>query len=166
MIMMSILGGSSQLASGGKKHGDGFRGTLRIGLWDGPLPNGQPSWLVNGVHHHPPPTRGVGRSSSAWAAKVMELAERGVTVRELLSFYRALVGFGAVAAWRLGPKGFLEGVVFYFNFLVFFPCGTSTNLRFFSNSLPPKKRVPQKKHGENEVSSEVFSGDISKMKDY
>lgn len=33
--------------------------------------------------------QGVGRSSSAWAAKVMELAERGVTIRELLTFYRA-----------------------------------------------------------------------------
>lgn len=36
--------------------------------------------------------QGVGRSSSAWAAKVMELAERGVTIRELLTFYRASAG--------------------------------------------------------------------------
>eukprot|EP00913_Durusdinium_trenchii_P018791 g17658.t1 len=33
---------------------------------------------------------GLLRSSSAWKAKVMDLAERGVTVRELLSFYRNL----------------------------------------------------------------------------
>ena len=45
-----------------------------------------------------PDFQGVGRSSSAWAAKVMELAERGVTIRELLTFYRASAGTAAGTA--------------------------------------------------------------------
>lgn len=45
---------------------------------------------VESVQAEAPNLSSVGRSSSAWAAKVMELAERGVTIRELLTFYREL----------------------------------------------------------------------------
>lgn len=48
--------------------------------------------------------RGLLRSSSAWKAKVMDLAERGVTVRELLSFYRSLS-----EQVRAGGTGWSEG---------------------------------------------------------